>query len=934
MERVERHASGPTGVSSFDESLNWSPVPGASDPPPVEDYTPPRRIPSADADGSARAGSPGDVDDTAPDSVAAHRIHPPPPSAAIAVRGRSRASGPSTAPSRPQASRAGVTGDPAANDRPEREAALAAMVEHLMRLFVRGSFGCGLDAHTSDLAEHRRTMEAEGLVCEDLEPLAPRELDDVIVPDALRGGPLPEISGPSARRRPEHQPSFLRTYVTGLPPHVPNEDPLRQRKPQICLHQEVTNRAPAATRGFGVHQTGDFDALNGWLRHLVDLKLSLRLWLAGPLVSSLSGNQHLHRETNGVNIESRIDQMVTVPLGQCVTDEGVTINVFAVLPHHPRAGSKSPYLDIDEARFWCDSVLLPALTATMASRSRGMVLPQSYDHLRGMQDVGMSTTRARPSAESNDVRTRHLYSVCTVPPEYFKTFWDEVVRRAPENPSFREVGLHYEAKGLKEALGKDSIREAVPAFHDFSSKCFDLVGSPEMIVDLGSEWMTDGRTAHTLVWRSCCVRRELIRVFGAKPNDPARPNVEHELFNVAGLRDVTNATAYPNPRSQSSLGGLSKLMVYAKYKDQAQRFHFFPLDSTLQARDPRALHPILDMALSERALEGARAAAHNVAPRARVHELFERGCDTLAMSYGSGAAPQHLAMRLECRITLRLLDAFRQALSELGPADRAEGPPHTTPTAPPHSWCVQTERLNSVSFHHSNRWVLLFRVGEALSRRSHTLESVQFKTCALTMAILSAAAHNYERKPHVWRRRFTRNDKEGNQCAQRGIGIGHNITRYGYAFADPVMDFGECVFKRSVQKMCGFNNRAYLRGIRRRVTQVQRLERSDTWLLRIRGWYKRMTGSDAEAVTRARKMMLRLLRYVCIEQYRIDTISHVVSDSKDRRAVARWTDAQIRLCPQHVGEMLGEFPALRGGVPGTRGHAAGNRDIVEWFELH
>lgn len=139
------------------------------------------------------------------------------------------------------------------------------------------------------------------------------------------------------------------------------------------------------------------------------------------------------------------------------------------------------------------------------------------------------------------------------------------------------------------------------------------------------------------------------------------------------------------------------------------------------------------------------------------------------------------------------------------------------------------------------------------------------------------AGYNLARESALWWGRTTRQEEGGRRKVQRiGLGFVNTLSRYGYAWMEPRVDWTTLTFHNDVTDLMMFGNRMLKQAYTRHGGSVQDFfsmtKQRDTAMDYLR---------NLRTIPEARARVLEWLMHIILQQFRVDVLNSIIEDLAD-----------------------------------------------------
>lgn len=749
---------------------------------------------------------------------------------------------------------------------PEPElSALEFTVEKLFEMMQEGFHGCSADEHAVQLQTHITGCadNHHGLDALFSDPAFPSVLS---LPEYITTRRLPRQRAPSHRQWTD--------MFCGIPPHGPDRRPR-----QVCLHVEETQEVPPDI-------AFDIDSFLFFASSLAAARQGVHYQPAPQIQQNLQTDIHINTTVYETGDDPdlpprpRAAILKDVPHFHLGRVEGASdISLYILFPHLSVTHAKLIGLTNEQLARWLDQVFHPAVYGQYSAHYT-QHLPASHRHALANSKSRQVENRQAESASYQAQQYLHYF----LQPDRLHDIWEEIIHTTTHTPGvqdFRDPQLFFSAKGtklqFKTSPSRPTMLDTINNFQAYFERIIDLkyIFLDRFYVDLGKEICasvglppdvhgTIDDEAQVYLWRRCCLEHHLRWLYDGPP-----PKSGQTFYHTSMLRDACTLTSLTPKRSRLREGGLVYSQLYNSVKEMTDAAKSFPFQN--EGLEELALDPQIRRSAH---VAGGNTGRNNstvikkayLASKRRTHFALT---DSRHKSFG---------IREEHRVSWPLLLAFRRRLEREAP-ERLE---ITLVDCPIYVWPIRTAVYADFLRRNVDKFATGFEV--ALTRCAHgivTWEQTKIMAMFLRGLRFALNSHEYSRESALWWSRREMGDPQSPRIWY-GLGYANTMSRYGYAWIEPRIDFKRLVFHVNVTDHVLFGNQALCRQYLRRGGAVRdfhsnfvQLERAVTWLQR---YHASATISDR---------LIDWIVHLCLRQFRVDTLTTVLAEIRpDHREAA------------------------------------------------
>lgn len=674
----------------------------------------------------------------------------------------------------------------------------------------------------------------------------------------------------------------------------------RLRRPMnVCLHTEQTQAVEPQV-------SFDVDSFLGFAWSLGFARRGIWLQLAPQMRQNMTSDVHL--ETNVFRAtddpeqptQSSLEMLRDVPhflLGRVEGAHDITLHVL--FPHMQLQREKFVALGGDQLARWTDQVLLPAIHQSYPAHYT-QHLPASYHHAlansKAYQVEGRKIDGAGYRAQL--ALGHHLQ------PEYLEQVWSnmlDIIGTTPGLADFREPQLFFGAKGAKLQFKNSSSRPTLLDVMDGFQSYFESVADMDFVdldrfyVDLGkeicpqvsllqSEEQHTGDEAQVYSWKRCCLGQYMDWMYDGRPPPPTHQG--HRYYDQNMLYQASSLTTVTAKRSKLRLGGLIYSQFYGSVKEVSDAAKCKPFDND----------GLEEMALDPHVRQGARNATGGRRREAKIVEQAYLASKRRAREAIRASRKKSFGIREEHRVSWELFQGLRARLQ----SQERDSLEIVLADCPSYAWAVRTEVYLNYLWRSADKFATGFEVVRAKCRND-TIRWEQTKMMAMFLRCLRFVFGGFEirRESALW---WSRRERTVGEPARvrvwYGLGFCNTLSRYGYCWLEPRVDWSRLEFKALVTDSMLFGNGSLRRQYLRRGGQVQEFFDLTRRLESAVQWIERNGERD-----RICERLLRWMAHVCLQQFRADVLHSVQQEiSEEYRETA--LQAKEGFCMEYFDEIM------------------------------
>lgn len=635
-----------------------------------------------------------------------------------------------------------------------------------------------------------------------------------------------------------------------------------------------------------VHQQFDRDSFTAFASSIAVAAQGLDVYMQQALVSNMTTDLHLPTHSIPINHSNdeldeftgapqsrkvRIDFIPNICLGRFIGDNTVTINMF--FPHlfdinihnkfHEGRGRR-----LTDAQYhkFMDAILLPALYDG-CSTAVNQEYPASGLHAQLNAQAKYSETRScKIDAVPRQQVLSHPVSADRLP--HIQWVMQERAARAG-NREFRDVFLLINAKGRKlDHVKSGCWSTAADRLRAWRTNIFNVryLDEDATYVDLGKAIVPDHTSIHalqdplhqagqTLFWRE-----DYLRQFFQWLDDGSTDGLKKapRFWQIAFLKHISAATnEYPRG-SDLHRFGLLYAQFYPSFKNVLAAADTYLFENPAIANLAIGKH---QMALLQRV-----AGALTVDPKCLLSAYLH--CKARCHEALTASLQKSFGIRQEYRVSWKLFELIDVEMRRLDPT------PNPSPSATARSgWlAVPTQRVCEWHRWNINKFCFGFEMVNSYSPQTsipwdHSRVMLLFLMC---LPAFLGRDH-----PDTFRRLWLSDlpAKANKESRERGLGIGVNLTAYGYGWLDPVIDYNTMTFRTELTHCIGFDTLPMLGQFKRTFYSTAGFWQDTLVIAHAEQW---LTQFSAEPVKT--QMIAELFRQICLRAFRRDVYATVKQD--------------------------------------------------------
>jgi hypothetical protein len=737
---------------------------------------------------------------------------------------------------------------------PEAEpSALDFTTEKLFQMMQEGFHGCSIDEHTLRLQEHvrRYANNHHGLDTLFSDPTFPSVLS---LSEYITSEHLQRQQAPTYRQWAD--------IFCGIPAEGPDRLPR-----QVCLHVEESREVLPEV-------AFDIDSFHFFVSSLAAARQGLHYQPAPQIRQNLQTDVHINTTIYETNdnpdhpLRLRTAMLKDVPhfhMGR--VEGGANISLFILFPHLPVAHTKFIGLTNEQHSRWLDQVFHPAVYQQYDAHYT-QHLPASHRHAL----VNSKARQVEDRQNENAGYQNQLYLSYFLQPESLHSIWEKILHTTTHTPGvqdFRNPQLFFSAKGtklqFKTTPSRPTMLDTIDNFQAYFERIIDLeyVFLNRFYVDLGKEicpsvgLLPDAQgtiddEAQVYLWRRCCLERHLRWLYDSSP-----PKSGQTFYNISMLRDACSLTSLTPKQSRLREGGLIYSQFYNSVKEMTDAAKSFPFQN--EGLEELALDPQIRQSAH---VAGGNAGRSDFGVIKKAYLTSKRRThfaltDSRQKSFG---------IREEHRVSWPLLLAFQSRL-EREAQDRLE---IILVDCPTYVWPIRTAVYTDFLWRNIDKFATGFEV--ALARCADdfvTWEQTKIMAMFLRCLRFALNSHDYSRESALWWSRRETGDPQSPHIWY-GLGFSNTLSRYGYAWIEPRIDFERLTFQVDVSDHVLFGNQALRRQYLRRGGAVRDFHNNFVQLERAVTWLQQYHASEVIS-----NRLIDWIVHLCLRQFRVDTLTAV-----------------------------------------------------------
>ena len=675
--------------------------------------------------------------------------------------------------------------------------------------------------------------------------------------------------------------------------------------PSICLHAEKTEPSQPET-------ALDIDSYLFFVHSLAAARRGIWYNPTPQMTQNIRTDLHLHQEIQSEDQHGRthreqvhIKDTPHLFLGNA--NMAKELGIYVLFPRLRQFGQKFTCLDDNQLRRWTDMVFLPALHSNLEA-NHTQHIPSSYAHARAQSTARQTEGRTH---RTTSYQSRQLFAYF-IPQDRLESIWIDVLRTVSTTPGlhdFADVQLFFSAKGTK--LLFKPAQDQAPTVHGCLEQFFtfvdrvldtDYMDLKDCYVDLGKETCPSvhclSRQAlprdsepQTLLWRHCCLKTYVQKMYGN------RPNGNHVFYDVAMLRDTSNLSSTPSAKSSLRRDGLVYSQFYSSFKEIFDAGKTFPF----------ANDGLEGLALDPGVRAAAAAAAHATqAPQDVLEKSYKHSKDRVNKAI-NGSIQKSFGVREEHRISWSLLQEIYQASLAHAVDDIDDNAAEQSRAV----WPVRTENFLRYVWNNVNKYAAGFEMTAARCNRSYvTWEETKIMAMFLRCLRYSLVAHELAREGALWW--STRNlvMRSGETRAYVGLAFRISLLRYGYCWMAPLVDWKARMFKHRFRNKVPFGNSALMAHYKANWKDVQAVRDFTVQINDCDHWYRRFRNKKAH------DYITHYMIHICLQQYRRDVVA-TLKKEVDPAQLDKAVQAMVGFSSTTIREIFGREPYLLNGNKST-----------------
>jgi hypothetical protein len=748
----------------------------------------------------------------------------------------------------------------------EEEEEIAAHDYTVQKLYeqLHGGFhGCSEEQHREKLHEH---SEAAGENHHSLNEI----FNDRNFPSVL--GLADMISADRLVRQPTPSPTQWRNMFCGIPRQ--SRQP-RPRPMNVCLHKEETQAVEPQV-------AYDIDSFLGFASSLAMARQGIWYQPAPQFIRNITNNVHLETKIwrggdEEQPLRSSLAMLRDVPhflLGRIVGAHDITVHIL--FPHMVPSTDKFFALTKDQLSRWLDKIFHPAVYQYCEAHYT-QHLPASYRH-------ALADSKAR-QVEARQVETASYQAQQALgyhlQPEYLGEIWTEILQTIANTPGladFRELQLYFSAKGtklqFKTSPSRPTILDAMENFQAYFNRVIDtdFVYMDRLYVDVGKEICPRvsllrsqqghvGDEAQVYSWKRCCLKHYIEWMYDGQP--PAEGQGQR-YYDQNMLYEASSLTSLAPKRSRLRAGGLIYSQFYGSVKEISDASKCKPFEND----------GLEELALDPQIRQGARDAAGGNRRDAKIIERAYCASKRRTRDALLDSRKKSFGIREEHRISWSL---FQGLIARLRLESRQDLEV-VLDDCPSYAWAVKTEVYLNYLWRCADKFATGFEVVRAQCPED-LVTWEQTKIMAMFLRCLRFVFGGYELRRESalwWSRRQRTAGRPPQQRLWYGLGFCNTLPRYKYCWLEPRFNWNELKFRSEITDNVLFGN-SMLRGqylrrggqVRDFFSATRQLELALEWMDQYR---------DNTAI---QDRLISWMVHICLQQFRIDTLSSVKSEMSE-----------------------------------------------------
>jgi hypothetical protein len=236
-------------------------------------------------------------------------------------------------------------------------------------------------------------------------------------------------------------------------------------------------------------------------------------------------------------------------------------------------------------------------------------------------------------------------------------------------------------------------------------------------------------------------------------------------------------------------------------------------------------------------------------------------------------------IRLEYRVSWRLFELIDIAMRRLGPA------PSVSSHRPSQlGWiALATQQITEFFRWNINKFCFGF---EMLYSSSPDISIPWDHSRVMFAFLMCLPAFLGRSHPNTFRRLWCANlpAKADSESVERGLGIGNNLTTYGYGWLDPVIDYQTMTFRTEYTDYIGFDRLPLLGNFQKKYHLAAGFWHDRIVVRRAEQWLRQFSNNPLQV-----QFIAELFRQICLRAFRRDvyaSIKHDLTKEKDLRGKA------------------------------------------------
>jgi hypothetical protein len=471
-------------------------------------------------------------------------------------------------------------------------------------------------------------------------------------------------------------------------------------------------------------------------------------------------------------------------------------------------------------------------------------------------------------------------------PEFLEQIWTDILEKVNNIEGlmdFREPQIFFSAKGtkllFKTSPSRPTLLDAMENFESYFERVVDTtyVRLNKFFVDIGKEICPKvsliplqhahvGDEAQVYSWKRCCLESYIKWMYDGEKTTPSKGGPGQRFYEQNLLYEACNMTSLTPKRSILYSGGLRYSQFYGSVKEVSDVMQLRPFEND----------SLEEMALDPTILKGARSIIRGHGTQPKVIENAYLQSKRRARFALEDSERKSFGLREEHRVTWPLFQGVRSRLLQ----ESREQLEVFLDDCPPYAWPVQTKVYLDYIRRNVNKFAAGFEIVKSRCRPG-MVSWEETKTMAMFLRCLRFvfAAHTIKRENALWCSRRERSFENSPQVqVWIGLGFCNTLSRYGYCWLEPRIDWDRLAFYPDVTDNVMFGNGALRSQYLRRGGEARHFFDTTRRMELAIGWLQ-----DHHHNPPVRTRLLSWMVHLCLQQFRTDVLSAIPRDIKEDR---------------------------------------------------